>query len=222
MRRSAAAAGESGSASTIGAPASPPSRSRVSSGIWPSSGTGAPSAVDSESATAWPPPEPNTSMRVPSGSSIHDMFSTTPTRRWRVCSAIAPARSATSAAACCGVVTTSSSAFGIELRDGDRDVAGAGRQVEQQDVEVAPVDVGEELLQRAVQHRAAPDHGVLPGVNMPIEMTFTPCACGGMIMLSTWVGRSVGAEHARHGVAVDVGVDHADRQARARPSRRPG
>ena len=29
----------------------------------------------------------------------------------------------------------------------------------------------------------------LPGVNMPIEMTFTPCACGGMIMSSTWVGR---------------------------------
>ncbi len=32
--------------------------------------------------------------------------------------------------------------------------------------------------------------GVLPGVNMPIEMTFTPCACGGMIISSTWVGRS--------------------------------
>jgi hypothetical protein len=31
---------------------------------------------------------------------------------------------------------------------------------------------------------------VLPGVNMPMEMTFTPYACGGMIMLSTWVGLS--------------------------------
>lgn len=30
--------------------------------------------------------------------------------------------------------------------------------------------------------------GVLPGVNMPIEMTFTPCDCGGMIIFSTWVG----------------------------------
>ena len=48
---------------------------------------------------------------------------------------------------------------------------------------------------------------------MPIEITFTPCACGGMIMLSTLVGRSARAEHARHRVAVDVGVDHADRQA---------
>ncbi len=33
--------------------------------------------------------------------------------------------------------------------------------------------------------------GALPGLNMPIEMTFTPCACGGMIMSSTLVGRSV-------------------------------
>ena len=65
-----------------------------------------------------------------------------------------------------------------------------GGQVEQQHVQVAPVDVGEELLQRAVQHRAAPDHRRrCPAVNMPIEMTFTPCACGGMIMSSTWVGR---------------------------------
>ncbi len=31
--------------------------------------------------------------------------------------------------------------------------------------------------------------GALPGVNMPIEMTFTPLADGGMIMSSTWVGR---------------------------------
>jgi hypothetical protein len=30
----------------------------------------------------------------------------------------------------------------------------------------------------------------LPAVNIPIEITFTPCACGGMIMSSTWVGRA--------------------------------
>ena len=55
---------------------------------------------------------------------------------------------------CCGVVTTSSSAFGHQLRGGDRDVAGARRQVEQQHVQVAPEHVGQELLQRPVQHRA--------------------------------------------------------------------
>ena len=63
-------------------------------------------------------------------------------------------------------------------------------QVEQQHVQVAPVDVGEELLQRAVQHRAAPHHRVLPWVNCAMEMTFTSCAIGGRIIDSTWVGRS--------------------------------
>ena len=41
------------------------------------------------------------------------MFSTTPTTRWCIIEAIVPARSATSAAASCGVVTTTiTSAFG--------------------------------------------------------------------------------------------------------------
>ena len=87
------------------------------------------------------------------------MFSTTPTMRWRVCRAIA--------AGSLGHLG------GRDLRRGhdddlgsrhqlghrDRDVAGAGRQVEQQDVQVTPVDVGEELLQRPVQHRPAPHDG---------------------------------------------------------------
>ena len=37
---------------------------------------------------------------------------------------------------------------GDELGDGDRDVTGARRQIEEQDVEIAPEDVGEELLHR--------------------------------------------------------------------------
>ena len=43
-----------------------------------------------------------------------------------------------------------------ELAERDRDVAGAGRHVHEQVVELAPVHVGEELLERAVQHRPAP------------------------------------------------------------------
>ena len=42
------------------------------------------------------------------------------------------------------------------LAERDRDVAGAGRQVEEQDVEVAPVDVGEHLDEGPVEHRPAP------------------------------------------------------------------
>ena len=84
------------------------------------------------------------------------MFSTTPTTRWCIIEAIVPARSATSAAASCGVVTTSDLGARQVLAERDRHVAGAGRQVEQEDVEVAPVDVGEHLHQRPVEHRAAP------------------------------------------------------------------
>jgi len=81
MARSATAAGLSGTPSTTGMPWSAPSRSRVSIGIWPSSGTGAPTERVRESATLWPPPLPKISCREPSGSSSQDMFSITPTMR---------------------------------------------------------------------------------------------------------------------------------------------
>ena len=45
ISRSAVPAGESGALSTIGTPSSPPSRTACSSGIWPSSGTLAPTAL---------------------------------------------------------------------------------------------------------------------------------------------------------------------------------
>ncbi len=56
-------------------------------------------------------------------------------------------------------------AAGQQLRDRDGDVTGAGRQVQQQHVQVAPEDVGQDLQQRAVQHRAAP--GRPPGRRGP-------------------------------------------------------
>ena len=43
-----------------------------------------------------------------------------------------------------------------QLRQRELDVAGARRQVADEVVEVAPVDVAEELLEQAVDHRAAP------------------------------------------------------------------
>ena len=45
-----------------------------------------------------------------------------------------------------------------ELAERDRDVARARWHVDDERVELAPVDVGEELLERLVQHRAAPHH----------------------------------------------------------------
>ncbi len=118
------------------------------------------------------------------------MFSTTPTMRCRVCRAIAPARSATSAAASCGVVTTRISAPGISC---DTEIA------------MSPVPGGRSSsnTSRSPQYTSArnccsarcsigPRHttGVLPWVNIAIEITFTSWATGGRIIDSTWVGRS--------------------------------
>ena len=86
----------------------------------------------------------------------------------------------------------SSSAVGSIWATEIGDVTGAGRQVEQQHVQVAPEHVGEKLLQQA-RCSIGPRQttGVLPLVNMPMEMTFTSCADGGMIMFSTGVGLPV-------------------------------
>ena len=46
-----------------------------------------------------------------------------------------------------------------QLRERHRDVAGARRQVDEQEVELAPLDVLEELRERLVEHRPAPDDG---------------------------------------------------------------
>src|SRR6266545_5007713 len=119
------------------------------------------------------------------------MFSITPAMRWWVCTAIAPARSATSEEASWGVVTTISSASGTSCPT---------------EIATSPVPGGRSIssTSRSPQYTSArncssarcrigPRHGTgsLPFVNIPTEMTFTPCADGGMIISSTWVGRPV-------------------------------
>ena len=148
----------SGSLITIGIPVSPPTpRAPGTSGTWAMSGT------PIVSATSWPPPSPNSSSRSPQcGQMNHDMFSITPIGRRFVRSAILPARCATVCAASCGVVTTTIDAPGMNDASEMLTSPVPGRQVAEQDVEVAPVHVAEELLDRLVQHRPAPDHrGVL-------------------------------------------------------------
>src|SRR5439155_9121062 len=48
---------------------------------------------------------------------------------------------------------------GQDLREGERDVAGAGRHVDDEIIEIAPSDVAKELRDVRVQHRAAPNDG---------------------------------------------------------------
>ena len=120
------------------------------------------------------------------------MFSTTPTTRWCIIEAIVPARSATSGGGLLRGRHDDHLGVGQVLAERDRDVAGAGREVEEQRVEVAPVDVAEHLHQRPVEHRASPgDDLVATGLSIPIEITEMPSLVGtGMIMSSTCVGRT--------------------------------
>ena len=90
------------------------------------------------------------------------MFSITPAISSLSLIAISAERRATFWATGCGVVTMHELGLRQQLGEGHGDVAGAGRQIDQQVVQLAPVDVLEELLQRLVEHRAAPhDGGVL-------------------------------------------------------------
>ena len=141
----------------------------------------------------------------------YDMFSTTPTIRMPTFSAIAAARTATCWAAGCGVVTIDDLGPRQQLAERDRDVAGAGRHVDDERVELAPVDVREELLERAVQHRAAPHHRA----RCRRGRTRSTSASGRRAPAARSScrrrpGRWLDAEHVRDRVAVDVGVEHAD------------
>ena len=85
------------------------------------------------------------------------MFSTMPSTGMCTLSNICLARTTSASATSCGVVTSTAPAARMLLRDGERHVAGARRQVDHQVVELAPVHVAQQLLERAVQHRPAPD-----------------------------------------------------------------
>ena len=120
------------------------------------------------------------------------MFSTTPRTESLSRRAAKAERCATRCAAGWGVVTTMISArrhhfFG--QRQGD--VTGAGGHIDQQEVGLPPIGVGQELLYRLVQHRAPPDHGLVVGhAKYPMERHLTPWADVGMTtsprMMGSW------------------------------------
>ena len=102
---------------------------------------------------------------------------------------------------------------GDELGDRDRDVSGARRQVEEQDVEVAPEHVTEELLQRPVEHRSAPDDGLVAGHKHPDRNDLHLVRDGRQDHVVDLGRALLDPEHPRDREAVDVSVDDADPQA---------
>ena len=112
----------------------------------------------------------------------------TPTTFCLVCTAMRPVRSATSAAAVWGVVTTRISAPGRSWAT---------------EMVTSPVPGGRSSRRTSRSPQKTSDRncwtarwsmgprqmtGCLSSTNMPMEMTFTPWATGGTIMPSSWVG----------------------------------
>ena len=94
-------------------------------------------------------------------------------------------------------------------------VRGPGRQVDDEVVELAPLDVAQELLDRAADERAAPDDGLALGHEeldrdrlhaVPLE--------GHDLVRPALAGLSLEPEHHRDVGAGDVGVEESDGRAR--------
>ena len=102
------------------------------------------------------------------------------------------------------------SARGQELRHREGDVTGAGRHVDDEEVGFGPVDVGEELLERLVQHRAAPDDGLVLAREEAHRDEPHSVGRGRHDHVVDECGRVLDAEHPGHREAPHVGVDRGD------------
>ncbi len=99
------------------------------------------------------------------------------------------------------------------MAEAECDVAGAGRHVDQQELGVVPEHIGEELLERLVQHRTTPDDGLAVGDEVGDRDAADTPLLGRHDHLVDDGGRTIGAQHLRDRVAVDVGVDDTHRVA---------
>ena len=103
-----------------------------------------------------------------------------------------------------------------QLAERDGDVARAGGHVHDEHVDVAPVNVGEELLERTMEHRAAPHHRLVAVEEEADRHEL-------QAVLDRWddhlVDRDrllVDVQDVRDRVPVDVGVEDADALAQLR------
>ena len=91
----------------------------------------------------------------------------------------------------CGVVTTTPPVSGTSCATLSCASPVPGRKVHDEVVELSPGHVGEELAQRAVDHRAAPDEGFLVPDEESHAHERTPCATAGTSVSPFGGGRSL-------------------------------
>ena len=97
------------------------------------------------------------------------------------------------------------------LRHGELRIAGAGRQVAEQHVELAPIDVPHHLLQRLHHHRSTPDHGGILGNQKADGHALDPVIRhGAQRAFAHHLGLAAEIEHARNRRPVDVAVEQTD------------
>src|SRR5262249_43235756 len=90
-------------------------------------------------------------------------------------------------------------------------VAGAGRKVDDEVIEFAPLDAAQKLRDDGVQHRPAPDHGLVAGIEQAHRDHLHALGVDRNDLLAHGGERFLsGAEHDRHVGAVDIGVEQAD------------
>ena len=87
-------------------------------------------------------------------------------------------------------------------------VPGAGRKIDDQVIQFAPLHAAQKLRNHAVQHRPAPDHGLVAGIQQAHRNHFQPLRLHGDDVL---IGRGLRllrrAQHDRHIWPINVGVE---------------
>ena len=79
----------------------------------------------------------------------------------------------------CGVVTITAPATGTRCDKRELDVAGAGRHVDDQVVQLAPLRLASSCVSACVTIGPRQTIGCSASTRKPIDITLTPCACIG-------------------------------------------
>ena len=89
-------------------------------------------------------------------------------------------------------------------------VAGPRRQVDHQVIQFAPIHAAQELLDHAVQHRAAPHQRLVAGIQEAHRHELDAVLFERLDAIAERHRRLVDAHHERHVGTVNVGVQQAD------------
>ena len=152
------------------------------------------------------------------------MFSTIPSTGTSSVRNISAAFRASATATRGGWVTTTAPGEHDRLREAERNVAGAGRKVHHEHIQLGPCDAARELLYRLGDDRAAPDRrralaekeaeaDERKAVHLERQDVLVRATCGP-------AGAVLDAEEQRQAGAVDVGIEESDAQPLAREDER--